>query len=66
MVGPKEAIRIMTGAPIPEGTDTVVPVEDTEKATGTVKIFKETAKGKNIRSGGGRRKKGGEILSVGT
>lgn len=66
MVGPKEAIRIMTGAPIPEGTDTVVPVEDTEKATGTVKIFKETAKGKNIRLAGEDVKKGEEILSVGT
>lgn len=65
-VGPKEAIRIMTGAPIPEGTDTVVPVEDTEKDAGAVKIFKESAPGKNIRLAGEDVKRGEEILSVGT
>lgn len=65
-VGPKEAIRIMTGAPIPEGSDTVVPVEDTEKAAETVKIFKETAKGKNIRLAGEDVKQGEEILTAGS
>ncbi|MGQ9696073.1 MAG: molybdopterin molybdotransferase MoeA [Thermodesulfobacteriota bacterium] len=65
-VGPKEAIRIMTGAPIPEGTDTVVPVEDTEKAIGAVKILRESAKGKNIRLVGEDVKQGEEILSSGT
>ena len=29
-VGPGEAIRIMTGAPVPDGADTVVRVEFTE------------------------------------
>ena len=33
-VGPGEATRIMTGAPMPEGADTVVPVEDTEEEDG--------------------------------
>ena len=28
-VGPGQAVRIMTGAPLPEGADAVVPVEDT-------------------------------------
>lgn len=28
--GPAEAVRIMTGAPLPPGTDSVIPVEDTE------------------------------------
>lgn len=65
-VGPKEAIRIMTGAPIPEGTDTVVPVEDTEKALGAVKILRESAKGKNIRLAGEDVKQGEKILSSGT
>ncbi|MGB9701010.1 MAG: gephyrin-like molybdotransferase Glp [Thermodesulfobacteriota bacterium] len=66
LVGQKEAVRIMTGAPIPEGTDTVVPVEDTEKAGEEVKIFKETALGKNIRLAGEDVKQGEEILSSGT
>ncbi|MGB9348175.1 MAG: hypothetical protein WCA90_19225, partial [Ilumatobacteraceae bacterium] len=30
-VGPGEAIRIMTGAPVPEGADAIVMVEDTER-----------------------------------
>lgn len=29
-LGPGEAVRIMTGAPLPEGADAVVPVEDTD------------------------------------
>jgi len=32
-VGPGEAMAIMTGAPIPDGADGVVPVEDVEKLT---------------------------------
>ena len=30
-VGPGEAIRIMTGAPMPEGADAIVMVERTER-----------------------------------
>jgi molybdopterin molybdotransferase len=30
-VGPGEAARIMTGAPLPDGADAVVPVEDTDE-----------------------------------
>ncbi len=39
-------IRIMTGAPIAEGADSVIQLEDTEKA-GCVKIHHETAKYEN-------------------
>ena len=35
------AIRIMTGAPIPEGADSVIRFEDTEEEAGYVKIFRE-------------------------
>ena len=48
-VGEGEAIRIMTGAPIPKGADTVVKVEDTENTPTTAKVFKEEQKGANIR-----------------
>lgn len=34
-VGPGQAARIMTGAPVPPGADTVVPVEWTDGGTGT-------------------------------
>jgi molybdopterin molybdotransferase len=32
-VGPAQAVRIMTGAPLPDGADSVLPAELTEKAT---------------------------------
>lgn len=51
-VGKGEAIRIMTGAPLPEGADTVVMVEDTEKDGDIAKIFRETPSGENIRRAG--------------
>ncbi len=52
-VGPGQAIRIMTGAPVPPGADTVVQVELTEKvADGRVRILKEHEKGWNIRLAG--------------
>src|SRR5918999_1704201 len=35
-VGPGEAIRIMTGAPVPEGADSVIRVEDTDGGTDRV------------------------------
>src|ERR1051325_10059151 len=37
-VGAGEATRIMTGAPLPQGTDTVVRVEDTDGAIDVVTV----------------------------
>ena len=51
-VKPGEAIRIMTGAPLPENLDTVVQSEDTEKTGDRVKILACPEKGKNIRRAG--------------
>ena len=63
--GPREAVRIMTGAPLPEGFDTVVQVEDTEKDGEGVKIFSFPGKGKNIRLAGEDVKAGTRILEEG-
>jgi molybdopterin molybdotransferase len=41
-VGPMQAVRIFTGAPVPEGADTVVLQEDTER-TGDEVVVKEPA-----------------------
>ncbi len=38
-VGPGEACQIMTGAPVPEGADAIVMVEDSEEAGNTVRIL---------------------------
>ncbi len=65
-VGPGEAIRIMTGAPLPRGTDTVVQVEDTEKSGDSVKILACPGKGKNIRLAGEDVRAGERVLQEGT
>lgn len=54
-----EAVRIMTGAPMPPGADAVVPFEETDEILrgpneaphrgGTVRVFKAAAAGANIR-----------------
>jgi molybdopterin molybdotransferase len=65
-VGASQAIRIMTGAPIPRGADTVVKVEDTEYSAETVRVFKPERRGANIRPRGEDVKKGDCIIAKGT
>ena len=58
-VGPGEAVRIMTGAPIPPGADSVVPFEETDEMlrepgqaatkSAIVQVFKAAAPGANLR-----------------
>ena len=61
-----QAIRIMTGAPLPRGADTVLKVEDTEQTPDSVRVFKAEPKGANIRPQGEDVKKGDCIISKGT
>ncbi len=61
-----EAIRIMTGAPIPQNLDTVVQAEDTEKVGDRVKILACPEKGKNIRRAGEDVSAGEGVLHQGT
>jgi molybdopterin molybdotransferase len=65
-VGPGEAVRIMTGAPLPAGADTVVPVEETARADGNVKILTAVAAGQNIRQAGEDVRGGEKVLAEGT
>lgn len=65
-VGCGQAIRIMTGAPIPRGADTVLKVEDTEHTSDSVRVFKPEPKGANIRPQGEDVKKGECIIAKGT
>ena len=46
------AVRIMTGAPIPFGTDCIVPVEVTDAGTDSVEIRERVAAGSYIRRAG--------------
>ena len=65
-VGPGEAMRIMTGAPIPDGADTVVRVEDTDNASDVVTITAATPKGMATRQAGEDLRKGETVLTKGT
>ncbi|PKL18411.1 MAG: hypothetical protein CVV49_05995 [Spirochaetae bacterium HGW-Spirochaetae-5] len=60
------AVRIMTGAPIPEGADSVIPFEETEESGDIVKVFKKTSIHENIRFAGEDIKKGNIVLKAGT
>ncbi|TSA30016.1 MAG: molybdopterin molybdenumtransferase MoeA [Bacteroidetes bacterium] len=57
-IGPGQCARIMTGAMVPEGTDTVIMVEDTEELPeGRIRFIKDTTalhiccRGEDIRKG---------------
>ncbi len=64
-INPGEASRIMTGAVVPGGADTVVMVEETEKKNGSVSILKPQKKGSHVRKQGEDFKKGDILLSKG-
>ncbi|MBU1355746.1 MAG: molybdopterin molybdotransferase MoeA [Candidatus Edwardsbacteria bacterium] len=65
---PGQAIRIMTGAQIPEGADAVVPVELTSKGIQNieVRILKAVRQGANIRRQGEDVKSGQMLITKGT
>jgi molybdopterin molybdotransferase len=63
---PGTAVRIMTGAPIPEGTDAVVPVEWTDGATDEVTITRAPDPGAHIRRRGEDVAAGELVLEPGT
>ena len=65
-VGAGEAMRIMTGAPIPEGADTVVRVEDTDGGIERVAIRNARDARKNIRPRGEDFREGTVVVAVGT
>ncbi len=59
------ATRIMTGAPIPSGCDTVVRVEDTQTTSDQVRIRKADGLGSHIRKAGEDICRGETILQKG-
>jgi molybdopterin molybdotransferase len=61
-----QAIRIMTGAVVPEGATTVVPVEHTSGYEGeTVTVTQDVSAHANIRPRGSERESGVEVLTPG-
>jgi molybdopterin molybdotransferase len=63
-VGPGEAIRIMTGAPLPAGADTVVPQELAETEPGHVRLA-AVPHGVNVRARGEDVRAGAIVLARG-
>lgn len=62
----KTAIRIMTGAPLPEGADAVVPVEECEEEGEYVVVKVSVKKGENVSPEGEDVRKGDIIIKRGT
>ena len=65
-VGAGEAMRIMTGAPMPDGADTVVRVEDTDNGVEVVTINAVTPEGIAVRQAGEDLRRGETVLARGT
>ncbi|MGB7062852.1 MAG: gephyrin-like molybdotransferase Glp [Candidatus Zixiibacteriota bacterium] len=60
-----EAIRIMTGAPLPREADSVVMVENTRGEGDWVRVFVPVTKGENVRLAGEDIRKGERALGKG-
>ncbi len=69
VVGTRQATRLMTGAPIPEGADTVIPVERS-RAAGDAQIeiadIPKHRAGQHIMRRGQEMRRGEVVLSAGT
>jgi len=66
-VGRAQATRIFTGAPLPQGVDTVIRQEDTaQPANGKVTIRNARDSKKNVRRRGEDIRKGAAVLGAGT
>jgi molybdopterin molybdotransferase len=72
-LGPGEAARIMTGAPLPAGADAVIPVEDTDftardagtPAPESVALTRPVRRGENVRPRGQDLRAGDSVLAKG-
>lgn len=60
------AVRIMTGAPVPEGADGIVPVEDTFEQSGRVRVMRPTTIGRHVRPAGDDLAEGDNLVRAGS
>jgi molybdopterin molybdotransferase len=65
-VGPGEAVRILTGAPVPAGVDAVIQQELVRVTDNTVALEAPVAVGNNIREAGGDARPGMLLARAGT
>lgn len=64
-IGPGEAVRIMTGAPVPSAADSVVPVEHTDGGEREVLVHRAARLEANIRRLGSDIRAGQRVLPAG-
>lgn len=64
-IGKNECSKIMTGAPLPQGADTILMVEDVEEVSGIIKYLKTKVKG-NVCYRGEDIEQGGVVIRKGT
>jgi len=64
--GPGQTVRIMTGAPLPPGTDAVVPVEVADDVDNWVRLRVGSQPGDNVRAAGEDVRAGEIVLKEGT
>jgi len=65
VLGPGEALRIMTGAPVPTGADTVIRFEDAETDGATMRTMRRPRPGADIRRAGEDVQAGQAVLRAG-
>jgi len=64
-LSPGEAVRVMTGAPLPDGADTIVPVEESRAENGRVAFRAAPSRGDHVRRRGESVTAGTELLPAG-
>ncbi len=65
-MSPGAAIKIMTGAPVPAGADTVIPIEATDGGDGNVAVYEDQPRGAHIRPAAEDVRVGDLVLEEGT
>jgi molybdopterin molybdotransferase len=65
-LGAGEAVRIFTGAPVPEGADSIVIQENAQAADGRVTFQSAATPGRHIRAAGIDFSEGATLLAAGT
>ena len=64
-VDEESVVRIMTGAPLPDGADSVIPVELATEEDDTVRFSRGASPGDHVRPAGGDVRGGTQVLAAG-
>ena len=64
-IGPGQVARIMTGAPVPDGADAIVPIEDTDQGRYSVTVTVPPKPAAHIRRAGDDARAGDTVLRAG-